>query len=35
MVIIVHIADTHLGYRAGKGTNNKWAISNYTKYLII
>lgn len=31
MVIIVHIADTHLGYRAGKGTNNKWAISNYTK----
>ena len=31
MVKIVHLADTHLGYRAGKGTINKWAISNYTK----
>ena len=31
MVKIVHLADTHLGYRAGKGTINKWAIKNYSK----
>ena len=31
MVKIVHMADTHLGYRARKGTINKWAIDNYSK----
>jgi len=31
MVRIIHIADTHLGYRARRGTINKWAIDNYTK----
>ena len=31
MVKIVHMADTHLGYREGKGTINKWAIPNYSK----
>ena len=31
MVKIIHMADTHLGYRARKGTFNKWAIANYSK----
>ena len=31
MVRIIHISDTHLGYRARRGTINKWAISNYSK----
>ena len=31
MVKIVHMADTHLGYRARRGTINKWAIENYSK----
>ncbi|MFW9988989.1 MAG: exonuclease SbcCD subunit D [Candidatus Odinarchaeota archaeon] len=31
MVRIIHMADTHLGYRARRGTINKWAIDNYTK----
>ncbi len=31
MVKIVHMADTHLGYRAGQGTINKWAIPNHSK----
>ncbi len=31
MVKIIHMADTHLGYRAKKGTINKWAILNYSK----
>jgi len=31
MVKIVHMADTHLGYRTGRGTVNKWAIENYSR----
>ena len=31
MVKFVHMADTHLGYREGKGTINKWAVINYSK----
>ncbi|MCK4369482.1 MAG: metallophosphoesterase [Candidatus Lokiarchaeota archaeon] len=31
MVKIVHMSDTHLGYRARRGTTNKWAIENYSK----
>lgn len=31
MVRIVHMADTHLGYRARRGTINKWAIQNYSR----
>ncbi|MFX0074990.1 MAG: exonuclease SbcCD subunit D [Candidatus Hermodarchaeota archaeon] len=31
MVKLVHIADTHLGYRARRGTINKWAIQNYSR----
>lgn len=31
MVKIIHMADTHLGYRARRGTINKWAILNYSK----
>ncbi|MFX1597404.1 MAG: exonuclease SbcCD subunit D, partial [Promethearchaeota archaeon] len=31
MVKIIHMADTHLGYRARRGTINKWAIENYSK----
>lgn len=31
MVKIVHMADTHLGYREGEGIINKWAIPNYSK----
>ncbi|MFX1258901.1 MAG: exonuclease SbcCD subunit D [Promethearchaeota archaeon] len=31
MVKIIHMADTHLGYRARRGTINKWAIKNYSK----
>lgn len=31
MVKIIHMADTHLGYREGRGTINKWAIPNYSK----
>jgi DNA repair exonuclease SbcCD nuclease subunit len=31
MVKIVHMADTHLGYRPRRGTINKWAIDNYSK----
>ena len=31
MVKIVHLADTHLGYRARRGVINKWAIPNYSK----
>ena len=31
MVRIVQMADTHLGYRARRGTINKWAIENYSR----
>ena len=31
MVKLVHMADTHLGYRARRGTINKWAIQNYSR----
>ncbi len=31
MVKIVHLADTHLGYRARKGAQDKWAIQNYSR----
>jgi DNA repair exonuclease SbcCD nuclease subunit len=31
MVKIVHLADSHLGYRARRGVINKWAIENYSK----
>ncbi len=31
MVRIVQMADTHLGYRARRGTINKWAIQNYSR----
>ncbi len=31
MVKIVHMADTHLGYREGRGSINKWAIENYSR----
>lgn len=31
MVKIVHLSDTHLGYRVVKGTINKWAIPNYSR----
>ncbi|MFX0137166.1 MAG: exonuclease SbcCD subunit D, partial [Candidatus Hodarchaeota archaeon] len=31
MVKIIHMADTHLGYRPRRGTINKWAINNYSK----
>ena len=31
MVKIIHMADTHLGYRARRGVMNKWAIDNYSK----
>ncbi|MFX1410383.1 MAG: exonuclease SbcCD subunit D [Promethearchaeota archaeon] len=31
MVKLIHLADTHLGYRARRGTINKWAIPNYSK----
>ena len=31
MVKIIHMADTHLGYRARRGVMNKWAIENYSK----
>lgn len=31
MVKIVHLADSHLGYRARKGTSDQWAIKNYSK----
>ncbi|MHA2287175.1 MAG: metallophosphoesterase family protein [Promethearchaeota archaeon] len=31
MVRIVHMADTHLGYRTRRGTINKWAIPNYSR----
>ncbi|MFX1317329.1 MAG: exonuclease SbcCD subunit D [Promethearchaeota archaeon] len=31
MVKLVHLADTHLGYRARRGVINKWAIPNYSK----
>ncbi|TKJ22085.1 MAG: hypothetical protein CEE43_07665 [Promethearchaeota archaeon Loki_b32] len=31
MVKFVHMSDTHLGYRARRGTTNKWAIENYSK----
>lgn len=31
MVKIIHMADTHLGYRPRRGTINKWAIDNYSK----
>ncbi|MFX0136827.1 MAG: exonuclease SbcCD subunit D [Candidatus Hodarchaeota archaeon] len=31
MIRIIHMADTHLGYRARRGTINKWAVDNYTK----
>jgi len=31
MVRIVHMADTHLGYRTRRGTINKWAIKNYSR----
>ncbi|MFX0047277.1 MAG: exonuclease SbcCD subunit D [Candidatus Hermodarchaeota archaeon] len=31
MVKIIHMADTHLGYRARRGTINKWAIQNYSR----
>ncbi len=31
MVKIIHMADSHLGYRARRGVINKWAIENYSK----
>ncbi|MBY8988935.1 MAG: metallophosphoesterase [Candidatus Lokiarchaeota archaeon] len=31
MVKIVHLADSHLGYRAGKGINEQWDIKNHTR----
>ncbi len=31
MIKIVHISDSHLGYRTRRGTTNKWAIQNYSK----
>lgn len=31
MVKIIHMADTHLGYRPRRGTINKWAIDNYSR----
>jgi DNA repair exonuclease SbcCD nuclease subunit len=31
MVKIIHMADTHLGYRPRRGTINKWAIENYSR----
>ncbi|MFX1390436.1 MAG: exonuclease SbcCD subunit D [Promethearchaeota archaeon] len=31
MVKIVHMSDTHLGYRASRGTINRWAIKNFSK----
>ncbi len=31
MVKIVHMSDTHLGYRARRGVINQWAIENYSK----
>ena len=31
MVKLIHMADTHLGYRARRGTVNKWAIENYSR----
>ncbi len=31
MVKIIQMADTHLGYRARRGTINKWAIQNYSR----
>lgn len=31
MVKLIHMSDTHLGYRARRGTINRWAIDNYSK----
>ncbi len=31
MIKIIHISDSHLGYRTRRGTTNKWAIQNYSK----
>ncbi len=31
MVKIVHLSDSHLGYRTRRGVINKWAIQNYSK----
>ncbi|MFX1394398.1 MAG: exonuclease SbcCD subunit D [Promethearchaeota archaeon] len=31
MIKIVHMSDSHLGYRAKRGTINKWAVQNNTK----
>ena len=31
MVRLIHMADTHLGYRARRGTINQWAIQNYSR----
>ena len=31
MVKIIHMADTHLGYRVRRGAAHKWAIENYSK----
>jgi DNA repair exonuclease SbcCD nuclease subunit len=31
MVKIAHLADSHLGYRAGKGVNDQWNIKNHTR----
>ncbi|MFX1384089.1 MAG: exonuclease SbcCD subunit D [Promethearchaeota archaeon] len=31
MVKLIHMSDTHLGYRARKGAINQWAIENYSK----
>ncbi len=31
MVKIIHMSDTHLGYRAKRGAINKWAIDNYSR----
>ncbi|MHA1275129.1 MAG: metallophosphoesterase family protein, partial [Promethearchaeota archaeon] len=31
MIKIIHMADTHLGYREGRGAINKWAIENYSR----
>ncbi|MFO8018137.1 MAG: metallophosphoesterase [Promethearchaeia archaeon] len=31
MVKIIHMADTHLGYRARRGAINQWSIENYSR----
>jgi len=31
MVKIAHLADSHLGYRVGKGVNEQWNVKNHTR----